>query len=53
MERIAIFDGNNFLISDAPLTDCICIHPMVSKGVKAGGRQSVAVEIPTAAGQLA
>ncbi len=37
----------------SPLTDCICIHPTLSEGVKAAAGSLKPVEIPTAAGSLA
>jgi len=36
----------------APLTDCICIHPTLSEGVKAAAGNLRELEIPDAAGDL-
>lgn len=36
----------------APLTDCICIHPTFSEGVKAAAGNLRTMEIPDAAGDL-
>jgi hypothetical protein len=36
----------------APLTDCICIHPTFSEGVKAAAANLRPLEIPDAAGDL-
>ncbi len=47
VQAMGVGDG-----SVSPLTDCVCVHPTLSEGVKAAAGNLRQLEIPTAAGQL-